>query len=55
MESTALMNSRSTRDINSQNIVMGDAWKRQKHYVTADTEIVGKNRVHVDLEIVNEY
>jgi hypothetical protein len=49
------MNSRPTHDINSQNIVMGDVWNHQKHYVIADAEIVGENWVIVELEIVTEY
>jgi hypothetical protein len=34
---------------------MADAWNYQKHYVTADPQIDGENRVTLDLEIVNEY
>jgi hypothetical protein len=34
---------------------MADAWNYQKHYVTADPQIGGENRVTLDLEIVNEY
>jgi hypothetical protein len=34
---------------------MAGAWNCQKHYFTADPQIDSKNRVTVDLEIVNEY
>jgi len=53
-ESTASMNSRPTHDIDSQNIVMGDAWNRQKHYVTADAEVVGEIWVTLEREIIIE-
>jgi hypothetical protein len=43
MKLTASMNSRPMHDIDSQNIVMGDARNRQKHDVTTDAEIVGEN------------
>jgi hypothetical protein len=54
MELTALMNSRPTPDIDSQNIVRGDAWNRQKHYVNANAEVVGENWVTVEREIIIE-
>jgi hypothetical protein len=41
-------------DIDSQNIVTGDVWNHQKHYVTADAEIVGENKVTIEQEIIIE-
>jgi hypothetical protein len=46
------MNSHPTPDIDSQNIVTGDIWNRPKHYVTADAEIVGENKVTIEQEII---
>jgi hypothetical protein len=48
------MNSWPTPDIDFQNIVMGNAWNRQKQYVTADAEIVCENWVIVEQEIIIE-
>jgi hypothetical protein len=49
------MNSQPTHQIDSKTSVMADSWNCQKRYVTADPQIHGKNKVTVDLEIVNEY
>jgi len=48
------MNSQPTPDIDSQNIVRGDAWNRQKHYVNADAEVVGEIWVTLEREIIIE-
>jgi hypothetical protein len=55
MEWTTSMNSQPMHQIDSRSRVMGGAWNCQKCYVTADPQIGGKNRVTIDLEIVNEY
>ena len=49
------MNSRPTQQIDSKNGVMADAWNCQKRDVTTDPQIMSKNLVGVDLEIVIEY
>jgi hypothetical protein len=41
-------------DIDSQNIVMVDAWNHQKHYVTVDAEVVGEIWVTVERDIIIE-
>jgi len=43
MESTASKNSRSTRETDSKDIFMFDAWNRQTHYASADPEIGSEN------------
>jgi hypothetical protein len=55
MESTPLMNSRPTHQLDSKNRVMAEAWNCQKRYFTGDPQIGGENRVTMVLEIVHEY
>jgi hypothetical protein len=43
------------QQIDSKNGVMADAWNCQKRDVTTDPQIMSKNLVGVDLEIVIEY
>jgi hypothetical protein len=54
MEATASKNSRPTRETNTKNIFMFDAWNRQTHYASADPEIGSENRVTVEREIIFE-
>jgi hypothetical protein len=49
------MNSGMTHQIEGKNRAMADAWNCQIHYVMADSQIDGKNRITVDLDIINEY
>jgi len=54
MESTASKNSRLTRETDSKNRFMFDAWNRQTHYASADLEIGSENFVIVEREIIFE-
>ena len=54
MESTMSRNSRAMHKIDIKNRFIGDAWNRQKHYVTVDQEIVSENWVTVEREIIIE-
>jgi hypothetical protein len=54
MDSTALVNSRPTHQMDSKNRVMADTWNCKKCSVSAHPKIVSENRVPVDLEIVTE-
>jgi len=51
MESTASKNSRLTRETDSKNRFMFDAWNRRTHYASADQEIDSENWVTVKREI----
>jgi hypothetical protein len=51
MEWTASKNSRPTRETDSKNRFMFDAWNRQTHYASADPEIDSENWVTVKREI----
>jgi hypothetical protein len=51
MESTASKNSRPTRETDSKDIFIFDAWNRQTHYASADSEIDSENWVPVAREI----
>jgi len=51
MESTALKNSRLTRETDSKNRLKFDAWNRQTHYASAAPEIDSENWVTVEREI----
>jgi len=54
MESTASKNSRLTRETDSKNRFMFDAWNRQTHYASANPEIGSENLVTVEREIIFE-
>jgi hypothetical protein len=43
MESTASKNSRPTRETESKDRLMFDAWNRQTHYASVDPEIGSEN------------
>jgi hypothetical protein len=43
MESTLSKNSRPTRETDSKNIFLFDAWNRQTHNASADPEIGSEN------------
>jgi hypothetical protein len=43
MELIASKNSRPTRETDSKNRFMFDAWNRETHYASADPEIISEN------------
>jgi len=54
MEATPSKNSRRTRETDSKNRFMFDAWNRQTLYASADPEIGSENWVTVEREIIFE-
>jgi len=54
MEAKPSKNSRRTRETDSKNRFMFDAWNRQTLYASADPEIGSENWVTVEREIIFE-
>jgi hypothetical protein len=48
MESIVSKNSRLTRETDSKNRFMFDAWNRQTHYANVDPEIISENSVNIE-------